>query len=111
MKQSILAQVDIGQQYLLNNRPVDSVFPTVGTLFSTILFNVYTIIGIVLVFILLFGGITFIIGSKDGNKAATAKGKGAITAAMAGFFIVVFSYFIIQLIETITGIEILNSTL
>ena len=103
-----LAQINIGEKYLIGDRGIKEVFPTVGSLFSVLLFNVYTIISIILVFILIFGGITLITGNKEGNKDTTAKGKAAITAAIAGFFIVVFSYFIIQLIETITGTEILN---
>lgn len=108
MNQNLIAQVDIGRKYLLGDRAIEDVFPTVGSLFSVLLFNVYTIISIILVFVLIFGGITLITGNKEGNKDTTAKGKAAITAAIAGFFIVVFSYFIIQLIETITGIKILN---
>lgn len=103
-----LAKINIGEKYLFGTRTAKEVFPTVGSLFSVLLFNVYTIVSIILVFILIFGGITLITGNKEGNKDTTAKGKAAITAAIAGFFIVVFSYFIIQLIETITGIKILN---
>lgn len=111
MDQNLLAKVDIGQKYLFGGQGVENVFPTVGSLFSVLLFNVYTIISIILVFILIFGGITLIIGTKEGNKGTTSKGKAAITAAITGFFIVIFSYFIIQLIETITGTNILNPSI
>lgn len=110
MNSNLIAQVDIGQQYLFNGRGVKTVFPTFGSLFSILLSNIYTIMSVILVFILIFGGINLIIGSK-GDKGATAKGQSAVTAAVAGFFIVIFSYFIIQLIETITGIQILKSGL
>jgi len=108
MNRNLIAQINIGQEYLFNGQGVKNVFPTVGSLFSVLLSNVYTIISIILVFVLIFGGITLIVGTKEGNKGTTSKGKAAITAAIAGFFIVVFSYFIIQLIETITGTQILN---
>jgi hypothetical protein len=110
MDHKLIAKIDIGRSYVLDTRGIRTVFPTVGSFFAVLLANLYTIIGIGLVFILIFGGINLIIGSK-GDKGATAKGQGAITAAIAGFFITVFSYFIIQLIETLTGVKILNSGL
>ncbi len=49
--------------------------------------------------------------SSAGNAEKTDKGKQAITGAIIGFVIIFASYWIIQIIEIITGVNILNSTL
>ena len=103
-----MLQVNIGQKYLLNGRSVDSVFPTTGSLFSVILFNAYAFISLVLPILLLFGGFTFIMSAGKGDSGSTEKAGKAIGAALAGFAIVFLSYFIIQVVEIITGLSILN---
>lgn len=45
-------------------------------------------------------------GSNDSKKAAQA--KAIITDALIGFAVVFLAYFIIQIIEVITGLNILN---
>ena len=103
--------VDIGQEFKLGGQGVRGVFPTFGSLFSTILFNVYAVAGIIFLFLLIFGGFSLIIGagSKDSNKIAN--GQKAVGAAVGGFFVIFLSYFIIQIIEVLTGVNILESNL
>lgn len=73
---------------------------------SSILPNIYIISGILLLIYLVFGGIMIV--SSAGNPDGSSKGKQIITNAIMGFVIIFTSYWIIQIIEIITGIQILN---
>ena len=86
--------------------PIVCVFPTVGSLISTILPNVYILAGLILFILLLFGGFSFIMGAGGGNPEQANKGKQAIGGAVAGFGLIFASYWVIQIIEYLTGIEI-----
>jgi hypothetical protein len=73
---------------------------------SSILPNIYIISGILLLIYLVFGG--FMIISSAGNPDDASKGKQVVTNAIMGFIIIFASYWIIQIIEIITGIQILS---
>jgi len=80
----------------------------IADLVSVILSNILVIAGIVLVFFFIFGGISIIAGSGQDNPEKTAKGKQTVTAALIGFIIIFAAYWIIQIIESLTGLNILN---
>lgn len=80
----------------------------VGSLVSIIVNAAFVLAGIVLFFFFIFGGISIIAGAGKDNPEQAAKGKQAITSALLGFIVVFASYWIVQLIEVITGIVILN---
>ena len=69
------------------------------------------IIGAGIIAFLLFigGGITMIAGA--GKPQQQEKSKSAITAGVIGLVLVVSAYWIIQILEIITGINILNTSL
>jgi hypothetical protein len=48
----------------------------------------------------------FISSAGKGESESTKKGSQAIAAALIGFLIIFASYWIIQLVETITGLTI-----
>jgi hypothetical protein len=79
-----------------------------GYFVSVILSNAVAIAGVILLFLLIFGGISIMMGSGSGNKDDVAKGKKAVTAAIAGFLIIFCAYWIIRIVELITGFDILN---
>jgi hypothetical protein len=56
---------------------------------------------------ILFGG--FMIISNAGNADKTKEGSQIITSAIIGLLVLFASYWIIQLIQVVTGIQILNS--
>jgi len=108
--QNLLA-VNIGDQWFLKpNQAITNApqFQTPGALISIILRNVYTIAGVSLLFLLIFGGFSIILGAGGGDPKKAGQGQKAVTAAIAGFLIIFASYWIIQIIETITGVKILN---
>ncbi len=101
-------QVNIGDYFRFGDKTISDLYPTFGDLFSTVLFNVYTLAGVILLVLLIFGGFNFIIGAGRQESGQMQKAQKAITAALAGFAIIFASYFIIQLIEAVTGAQILE---
>jgi len=80
----------------------------IGDLVSAIISNALVIAGIILVFFFIFGGISMIAGAGQDNPERAAKGKQAATSALLGFIIIFAAYWIIRIIESITGLAILN---
>ena len=110
MKQLLV--VDLGNEWWISqNQKITEApqFQNVGTLVSIILKNVYTAAAVIFFILLLFGGISIILGAGGGDPKKTGQGQKAIFAALSGFLIIFASYWIIQLIAYITGIEELKS--
>lgn len=104
----VYAQVDIGEDYKLGGRAIRNVFGSFGEFFQHLLNPVFVIAGVIMLFLLIFGGFSVIIGAGSDNSGQVQEGQKAITAAVAGFVIIIASYFIVQLIEVITGVKILD---
>ncbi|MDD4026805.1 MAG: hypothetical protein PHO75_01285 [Candidatus Shapirobacteria bacterium] len=83
----------------------------VSILVSIILKNSLIIASILLLALLIFGGISLIMNAGNSDAKKTQQGKSAITSAAIGFAIVLLAYSIIQIIQVITGLNILNSGL
>lgn len=102
---------NIGNATNLGSNSVSSQYPTISVLISIILKNGLTVISILLLALLIFGGVTFIIGAGSDDAKKAQQAKGAITNALIGFAIVFLAFFIIQIIEVLTGLDILNPTI
>lgn len=106
-----LARVEIGEHFWLSPQKgiagVQS-YQTLGGFISVILPNVYIIAGIILFALLLFGGLGVIMGAGQDDPEKVQKGKKAITAAVIGFLVIFCSYWIIQIIDAVTGLEIIK---
>lgn len=83
-------------------------FADIGSFISSILPNVYMTASLILFFLLIFGGFSFIVSAGQQNPEGVQKGKNAITAALIGFLLIFASWWIIQIIEAITGIQIIQ---
>jgi len=83
-------------------------YQSIGAFISSILPNIYVIIGVILFVILIVGGIMIIVNAGQGDEEKTAQGKKAITAAVIGLAIVLASWWIMKIIEVLTGISILG---
>lgn len=96
--------VDIGENFNT------SIGKTVGVadLISIILSNAIVIAGIIMLFLLVFGGIMMIASAGQDDPQKAAQGKKAVTAAVIGFIIIFASYWIVQIIEYLTGVPILR---
>ena len=106
----LLAQVAIDPP-MGTGRSLSQTFPDIGSLFSVLLKNSLTLIGVILVVLLIFGGVSYIIGAGSNDARKTAQSQAIITDALIGFAVVLLSYFIIQIIEVVTGLNILNPSL
>jgi uncharacterized membrane protein (Fun14 family) len=49
--------------------------------------------------------------SSGGNAKNVESGRNQLTGAIIGFLVIFAAYWIIQIIEKLTGVPILNSTL
>ena len=68
----------------------------------------FAVVGAGFISFLLFlgGGITIIAGA--GNPQQQEKGRAALTAGVIGLALVVSAYWIVQIIEVLTGLNLLN---
>lgn len=102
-----LSQVPIGDSFLgAGNKLAE---PTNVSLYVTaIITGAISIAGIILLFILIGGGITMIKGAGKSDPKSMEQGKQAATSALIGFIVVFSAYWIVKLIETITGLNLLG---
>ena len=103
-----LLAVNIGELPLNSTKTINQTYPTTSVFISAILKNSLTIIGILLIALLIFGGLTFIINAGSGDSKKAERSKSILTNALIGFLVVFCAYFIIQIIQVITGLNILN---
>ena len=103
---SVFAQVDINPGTGTGSN-IGAIYGNPGTLINIILKNIYSIVGLVLIGLLIYGGFVIIMGAGEDQKKI-AQGQQLITQALIGFVIVIASYLIVKLIETLTGFSILN---
>lgn len=106
--ENLLAEFNIGEQFKISGEKGIEQIGTVSSIISTLLRNVYVLAGIILFILLIVGGLSFIMGAGEENPEKAKKGKQAITAALMGFVIIFCSYWIIRIIEIITGMKIFN---
>lgn len=108
MTNHLLALVDLGRDTPLGTgKALGTQYSEPATLVTLIVKNGLTIAGIILLVLIIAGGFMMIssAGSGDQKKAGTA--KTMITDALIGFLVIFLSYFIIQIVEVITGLTIL----
>lgn len=81
-------------------------FPTLASIINVIIPNIFLLAGIILFVLLIAGGLMVIVGAGSSNPEQTGKGAKAITYAIAGFAIIFVSYWIIKIVEKVTGVPI-----
>lgn len=102
-----LAEVPIGEKF---KSPLGvEGGQTLGSLVSIILQGAIVLAGIILLFLLVFGGISMIAGAGSNNPEQAAKGRQAATAAVIGFVIVFAAYWVVRLIELISGVDFITA--
>ena len=110
MNNNLLA-INIGEDFkIAPDRGIDQAnhFSSIGGLISAILPNIYILAGLILLFFLIFGGFMVILGAGESNSERVEKGKKILTGTLIGFLVIFASYWIIQILGIITGIEIFN---
>lgn len=72
----------------------------IGPLFSIGLTWAITLISVVSLFMIIFAGIKYI---TSGGGKGVEEAKNILTYAIIGFLVVLFAYFIVSIISTLTG--------
>ncbi len=102
--------VDIGDKFKLGNEGIANKtgYGSIGEFITAILPNVLMVAGLLLFFLLIGGGFAIITSGNDPQQKA--QGSKAITAAIIGFILVFAAFWIIQIVQYITGVPILEGT-
>jgi hypothetical protein len=101
--------VDIGKSFqLAPGKAISSVaaYGSLGSFISALLPSVFVISGIILFVLIIFGGLTMIISSGSGDAKKTEQGQQALTSALIGMVVIFCAWWIIKIIEYLTGITI-----
>lgn len=99
---------NIGDKLLFQGSAATTEYGSTSKLINNILPNVYVAAGLIIFFMIVFGGFTII--ANAGNKDKVADGSKTITSAIIGLLVLFASYWIIQIIQVVTGVQILNSS-
>lgn len=97
---------NLGDKLLFQGSGAKSTYTGAGSLINNILPNVYIAGGLIIFFMILFGGFTII--SNAGNADKIKDGTKTITSAIMGLLVLFGSYWIIQIIQVVTGVSILK---
>ena len=100
----MMLQVSIGTEIGSN---IVGNYPDVASLVTIILKNGLTLAGIILVALIIFGGVSYIMAAGEADQKKLAAAQDTITSAIIGFLVVFTSYFIIQIVQIVTGLKIL----
>ena len=95
--------VDIGQEFAPAQK-----FGTLASILNVIVPNLFILAGVILFILLIGGGLMVVIGAGGGDPNQAGKGQKAITYALVGFLIIFASYWLIKIIEKVTGVPILK---
>ncbi len=98
----VFAQVNIKDAF-----PPAKNFDTIGALVSVVAQNAFVLAGVIAFVFLIFGGFAIIMGAGAGDTKQLETGRKAMTGAAVGLIIIVGSFWIIQILEKLTGITLL----
>lgn len=88
--------------------PTIAKFSTVGDLVNVIVKNAFILAGVITFVLLIFGGFGFIVGAGAGDTKKMESAQKTITGAIIGLLVVVASYWLVQILEKITGFPLLS---
>lgn len=101
-----VSTLDLGTALKFQDSDVASTYKGVGSLINNLLPNIYIAGGLVIFFMIIFGGFTII--ANAGNPDKIKEGGKTITSAIIGLLVLFGSYWIIQIIQVVTGVNILS---
>lgn len=109
MSKNLLAQVNLLEDYTLTpgGTPVNDVYGQPANLLNTIVPVLFIVAGLALFIFIFMAGFGMVMAPD--NKKNVDEGKKKLGYAIAGFILLFASYWIVQIIETVTGVPILNS--
>ena len=86
-------------------------FATISQLVNPLVFTFYVFGGICSFISLLYGGFSYIMGAGQADQKRIEQGKQIMTWGIGGLVLLVSIYYLVQIIEIMTGIKILNPTI
>ena len=101
MIKTILAQ-EISISGMQINGPLDSSYTTIASIINNVVPFIIAIAGIILFFILMWGGVDYVTSQGLPEKLKSANAK--ITAGVIGFVLLVLSFLITRVLAYIFGI-------
>lgn len=100
---------DIGSDFLGTSSKLSD-HANINSFVTAIITGSLSIAGIILLFLLIGGGIGMIAGAGKSDPKTVETGKKAATSALIGFIVVFSAFWIVKLIETITGLNLIGGT-
>jgi len=102
MIQKVLAQ-NISVNGVQMKGPLDPSYTNISSIVNNVIPFVISIAGIILFFVLMWGGYDYLTSQGTPEKIKSANAK--ITAAVVGFVLLVLSFFITRVISYVFGIS------
>lgn len=96
---------NLGEKLNFQGDSASNTYTSTSDLLNNVLPNVYVAAGVVIFFMFILGGFKVISSASDSHKME--EGKKTITFAIMGLLVVFASYWIIQLVQVVTGLQIL----
>ena len=81
---------------------ISEVYNNPGTIINLIVSNLFILAGIIIFFMIIGAGISFLKDTEKGKDDA----KNLLTGAVAGFLIMFGAYWIVQIVKLVTGADI-----
>jgi hypothetical protein len=81
----------------------------IGNLVTVLLNGAFAVAGVILLFVFITAGYSIIAGAGKDNSEELEKAKKSLTSALIGFGIVFVAYWIVRIIEIITGLKLLGA--
>lgn len=97
---------DISSDFIGNNNNLRSI-DSIANITTSLISGSISIAGVILLFLLIGGGIGMISGAGKSDPKTVEQGKKAVTSALIGFVVVFSAFWIVKLIELITGLVLL----
>lgn len=91
--------------------PPAKTFPNIGSLVNVLTKNALVFASIIFFIMFIYAGFKYIQAAGKGDPAEVQKATSLIRAAFVGLLLVAGAYFIVYIIQTVTGIKILNPNL
>ncbi len=88
--------------------PTFSQFGTFRELVNVIILNAFVLAGLISFVLLVLGGFGVIMGAGEGDTKKLEQGRQTIVGAVVGLIVVVVSYWMVQLIGKLTGLDLLS---
>lgn len=104
---NLVAQLNLGDAYKLsvNGPSVREVYSTPADLITILLPNIYLVASLLLFVYIFVAGFKMVMNPD--SKKAKEDGKKSLMYALGGFILLLSVFWIMQIISTITGLEIL----